>query len=279
MAKESFWQKINRISARPLYLILIAVIIFPFLVPFQIPMSISDYTRDAYLYVESLPPGSIILAPSTIEASCWGECGYSWVITWEHFFRKGLRVVTVHLYKDGPLLAEKVIEILKSRGVKIEYGVNYVNLGFVAGLNSAIAAMVEPPDGMHRVFSTDYFGNPIKTLPLMNEVKSIEQIDLISSYTSGFGEDWVGLAVMPYKKKYIYSCIGVMQSTLVNEYQLGFAVGGLAGLKGGAEYELLMQQPGAAVKSMNAISTTHILTIVFIIIGNIAMIMTRKERR
>lgn len=274
---QSFWDRITDMSPRPIYFILILAIAFPFINPLRIPISIADYTKDAYNFVESLPPGSIVLSPNVIEASCWGECGYSWIATWEHFFKKDLKIVAISLYKDGPLLCERVIDVLKSRGVNVEYGVNYVNLGLVAGFNSAIAAMVEPPDGLHRLVKTDYFGNSINTLPLMSEIKCIEQVDLICSFTSGWGEDWVGLAVIPYGAKYIYSCIGVMQPTLVNQYSLNLCIGGLAGLKGGAEYELMMGNPSTGVKSMDAISTTHALVIIFIVVGNIAMVFTKKK--
>jgi hypothetical protein len=269
--------KINKMGPRPFYYILIVSIVLPFLIPFTLPMSISPWTRDAYNLAESLPEGSIILAPNIIEASCWGECGYGWIATWQHYFEKGFRIVALSLYKDGPLLCERIIDILKARGVKIEYGVNYVNLGFVAGINSAIAAMVEPPDGMDKVFKTDYFGNAVETLPLMKEVHSVLDVAIISHVSSGWGEDWIGLAVIPYGSKYIYNIIGAGTPWLINEYDLKLALGGLGGLKGGAEYELLLNNPSAAVLSMNAISTTHIVIVVIIVLANIAMFLTTKK--
>lgn len=277
MSSEDIWDKINQIDVRIFYYLLVITIIIPFIFPFSIPMTISPWTRDAYLFVDSLEPGSVVLAPNIIEASCWGECGYGWIATWEHYFEKDLKVVAVSLYKDGPLLCERVIDTLESRGVEIEYGVNYVNLGYIAGINSAIAAMVEPPDGMHKVVKTDYFGNSIESLPLMQDVKSVEDVDLISHTSSGWGEDWIGLAVVPYGAKYQYSIIGAGTPWLVNEYDLGLAIGGLGGLKGGAEYELLMDRPSAAVQSMNAISTTHVLIVVLILISNISLIFTRQR--
>jgi len=277
MSGDSLWEKIDRLGPKPFYYILILTIAVTFLVPFTLPISISPWTKDAYEFTEKLPPGSIILAPNVIEASCWGECGYGWIATWQHYFEKGFRVVALSLYKDGPLLDERVIDELKARGVKIEYGVNYVNLGFIAGINSAIAAMVEPPDGMHKVFKTDYFGNPIVDLPLMQEVKNINDVAMISHTTSGWGEDWIGLAVIPYGAKYMYNIFGAGTPWLVNEYNLGLALGGLGGLKGGAEYELLLNRPSSAIISMNAISTTHVLIVLLILFGNLVMIMTRGK--
>lgn len=277
MSEDNIWKRIEQMSPKPLYFLLILIIAGSFLVPMPFPINISEWTQSAYEFTDSLPPGSVILAPNVIEASCWGECGYGWIATWQHYFENDYRVVALSLYKDGPLLCERVIDELESRGVQIEYGVNYVNLGFIAGINSAIAALVEPPDGLHKVVSTDYFGNSIDTLPLMDEVRCIDQVDLIASISSGWGEDWVGLAVIPYGAKYMYSIIGAGTPWLINEYDLGLAVGGLGGLKGGAEYEILLGRPGIAVKSMNAISTTHVLIILAIIIGNVAMYMSRRS--
>jgi len=62
----------------------------------------------------------------------------------------------------------------------------------------------------------------------------------------------------------------------VNEQQQ--LVGLLGGLKGAAEYELLINKPGFATKGMDAQSVAHLIIILFILIGNIGYFATRKQK-
>ena len=52
---------------------------------------------------------------------------------------------------------------------------------------------------------------------------------------------------------------------------------GVLGMKGAAEYEVLIGHPGTATAGMDAQSFSHALIIVFIIVGNLGYIFTRKE--
>jgi hypothetical protein len=51
----------------------------------------------------------------------------------------------------------------------------------------------------------------------------------------------------------------------------------LAGLKGAAEYEYLINHPGTATSGMDAQSIAHLIIIIFIIIGNVSYWRNRKK--
>ena len=59
----------------------------------------------------------------------------------------------------------------------------------------------------------------------------------------------------------------------------GQYVGLLGGMKGAAEYELLVGERGTAVTGMGAQSIVHLLIIAFVILGNIGFFVMRKNRR
>ena len=50
----------------------------------------------------------------------------------------------------------------------------------------------------------------------------------------------------------------------------------MGGMKGAAEYELLVNAPGAAVQGMDAQSLGHIVILVFIILGNLGYFFGTK---
>ena len=53
-------------------------------------------------------------------------------------------------------------------------------------------------------------------------------------------------------------------------------IGILGGLRGGAEYEILINKPGASVAKMDSESISHLYIIALIIIGNIGYFATKK---
>ena len=65
--------------------------------------------------------------------------------------------------------------------------------------------------------------------------------------------------------------------------QSGQLTGLLAGMKGGAEYEVLVQKAGyskaymPAVAAMDSQSLAHVVIMLLVIIGNIAYFVTQKE--
>ena len=61
--------------------------------------------------------------------------------------------------------------------------------------------------------------------------------------------------------------------------QAGQVKGMLQGLRGAAEYELLSGSPGVASAGMDAQSLGHLLIIGFIVVGNVAYIMSKRESR
>ena len=59
----------------------------------------------------------------------------------------------------------------------------------------------------------------------------------------------------------------------------GQFVGLLGGMKGAAEYELLVGKSGKAVKGMGAQSLVHLLIIGLVIVGNIGYFVSRRKKR
>ena len=59
--------------------------------------------------------------------------------------------------------------------------------------------------------------------------------------------------------------------------QSGVYTGLVPGGRGGAEYELLINKPSAGVGAMDAQSTGHLAIILFIVLGNIGFLGSRRS--
>jgi len=57
----------------------------------------------------------------------------------------------------------------------------------------------------------------------------------------------------------------------------GQMVGLLGGLKGAAEYEMLLKKPGMGQKGMDAQSVSHLVIVLMIVWGNVGYFLKRKS--
>jgi len=74
------------------------------------------------------------------------------------------------------------------------------------------------------------------------------------------------------------SCVSVSVPEAMPLVQSGQLFGLVAGMKGAAEYEVLVNKPGSATAGMDAQSFSHALIIVFMILGNIGYLVTRNKK-
>ncbi len=55
--------------------------------------------------------------------------------------------------------------------------------------------------------------------------------------------------------------------------------GFINGLRGSAEYELMIKEPGVGVISMDQVSVTHLYAIILLVLGNIGYLVQRSRGR
>ncbi len=178
--------------------------------------------------------------------------------------------------EQGPLLAEKTITYIDTKGK--EYGDDYVNIGFFAGAEAAMASFASDIPGLVKV---DYYGTPIDQLSVMDGLMDLNDIDLficLWSGTPGWGE-YLRQWYTPYEIPVIGGTLGINGPGAAPYVAAGQLKGLVVGLRGGAEYEKLINKPGEAISGMDAITTSHLLVIAFVIFGNIGYFASRGMRR
>jgi hypothetical protein len=190
----------------------------------------------------------------------------------KHALSKGLRVITIAFSIAGPEMAEMCARE-SGYEANTEYGVDYVNLGFAAGFETAMSAFASDP---HSLVTADFYGTPVSDIPIMNDFHGLDDLKLIA-FTTSTSQDhyirqWTGYDAM------VVGCIQSLYYSVMNVYMgTGQIVGFINGLRGSAEYELLTRELGVGVLTMDQASITHLYAIFLLVIGNIGYYLIRSR--
>ncbi|MEM3166339.1 MAG: hypothetical protein QXM67_04445, partial [Candidatus Methanomethylicia archaeon] len=156
--------------------------------------------------------------------------------------------------------------------------VDWIFLGYVPGGETAMAALGRD---FWSTLPLDYiYKKPVSEYPIMQKLRSAADVTLLVSFETGTpgADEWVRQWYVPYKVPMIVGCIGVMAPTIVPYVSGGQVKGMLPGLRAAAEYELIIGRKGLGVASADALSTSHMVVIIFVIIGNISYIARRRVK-
>lgn len=277
-----FLEKLGKIDRRIIYLILGIIIIIPLVKPLELPVFYSHPVKSLFEFIEKQPEGACILLSMDYDPTVLPECHPMSKAILRHAFARNLKVIGLTLNPAGTGLAlEAMTEIPKEYNKK--YGEDYIFLGFRPNVAATILGFGED---IRKIFPLDYYGNKIDTLPLVKKIKNYDDIALaISISGSSLPLSWVYYARGRYGQEIAAGVTAVMAADFYPYLRTGQFVGLLGGMKGAAEYEKIIYEhgytnkKGLATSGMDAISLSHILIIIFVIIGNISFIATLRRRK
>lgn len=266
--------KLQNIDRRIIYTILLIGLTIPLIWPIGIPLAVSDTTRAVYKIIEDLDPATdVVLLSFDYSPASAPDVHPSAVAIVEHLTKRGIKWVGVSFWPEGPQMSEKIMRDLEARGLK--YGVDFIDLGFMAGAENAIASFAQNS----RVITTDVRGTHIDNLPLMNNIKTMKDFGFvigISAGDPGFNA-FIRQAVDPMGVKFAAAIVTVSVPAAMPFYASGQLRGMLQGLRGAAEYESLTGVAGRGAAMMDAQSIGHLIIVAFIAIGNFAYFFSKKK--
>lgn len=267
-------ERLQSIPKAWIHVILLVVLAGPLLKPIGIPIQISDEVRTSFNAIDSLAPGSIVVFGFDYAPGSAAEMEPQALAILEHLAEKQVKVIGISFQAQGPQMAEKAFA--NTAWAEKEYGVDYINLGYRAGGQAAVAAFASDIPG---TFSTDYSGKPSTSFPIMQGIKTAADIDMIITIAPGQPgpEDYVRQVYGTYRTRIIAGVPAVAITQVAPYVQAGQIEGILGGLPGAAEYELLVEKPGTAVAAMDAQSLAHLLIIILIILRNIPNFFGAKQ--
>ncbi|MCD6326697.1 hypothetical protein J7M28_03975 [bacterium] len=275
-AKSGIVDRLRNIDRRIIFIFVAASVVIPLMFPLGLPLKSSPPSRALFQEIESLQRGSVVLMAFDYDPATEVELGPMSLAILKHCFRKGHKVVGLALWPQGAGLARATFSEAGS-DYNVKYGVDYVNLGFKAGGLVVIDSLGK---SFHESFPKDVDGTPLEDLPLMKNINTYADIDFVMSMSAGDPglPFWIMMAQGRYGKKVGGGCTAV-SAPMLYPYYPNQLVGLLGGMKGAAEYELLVGEKGAATKGMDAQSIAHALIVLFVIIGNIFYFVGKRRAK
>jgi len=272
-----FWAKLEKMDRRWIYLMVAIAVIFPFIVPAELPISITPEAQMVFDAVEDVPDGSNVFVVFDYYPSTVAECEPMARTALRHFFRKNCKVISLsNIPLGGPSMAEAVTRSVAEEFGK-EYGIDFVNLGYKYGY---VAVMTGMGTSIESIFPTDNSGTPLSELPLMNSVTNYKDIAFIFEVADNSTADyWVSIVNAQYGVPMVCGTTAVGAPKYYAFVAARQFLGLLGGMKGAAEYEILIGHKDDAVKGMGAQSLVHLLIIALVILGNVGYFLGRTGRK
>lgn len=283
-----FLQEADR---RLLYGLLLLVVAGPFLLRPHLGVQVSPQTQQMFDAIDSLPPRSFVYFGTDWAAGTRGENLPQTTAVMRHLMKKKLRFAIISLDPQGKQLAQRVAERLQGRYGYRE-GVDWVNWGYqVAGTDTDeqnyIKGFTKDVPGY---FKTDIHGQPLATLPVMQGIRTASDINFIVSITpTNSYRPYIAFLAQSNKIPMGLCPTAVMAPEAFVYLDSRQLVGLVNGVQGAAEYEQLLRERlpedlsdakgiEKASEFLPSLSFAHLLIIVFILLGNVAMILERRQR-
>lgn len=272
----SFAETMLRIDRRVIFLLIGVCTLLPLLYPVGLAIKVSPEVRGVHDYIESLPAGSVFLLSLDFDPASKPELYPQAVALLRHAFKKDLRVIGMTLWVSGTGMADQVITQVAREMGKVN-GRDYVFLGWSPGVGSLIITMGQD---LYKAFPSDYSNRPTKELDVLKGVGNLRDVAYVVSLAAGTAgiETWYVFGKDKYKFELGGGCTGVIAPGLYPLLRSGQINGLIGGLRGAAEYEVLIGQKGRAVAGMDAQSATHFAIIGLVILCNTFYLLIRTSR-
>lgn len=277
----SVLDRLLKIDRRWIYLLIALGVTVPLFLNAREEVPLTPEVQGIYEAIEKLPPGSRVLLACDYDPGTAAEIQPMTVTFLKQALSRRLRVVVVGLWPQGPLQAnqalDEALEDPRVARVGVEYGVNYVNLGYQAGNEVAIQRM---GSDITAVFPRDMHGEPVEKFPIMQGVHDFSSFAYVMNISSGYPGlvEWVQFAGDRF-----HATIGVgvtaVNAPLAYPYFPKQITGILGGMLGAAAYEQISGFAGKGQTYMLSQSAGHIVVILFIVVGNVAFFLARRRAR
>lgn len=268
------------LDRRWIFLFVAVALTIPFFLDLSCKSYVSPEVKSLFAAVEALRPNSKVIVSFDYDPAASPELNPMADAFLKYAFHHRFKVICIGLWPQGPLEVSRSFDrVFADPGIialNLQYGVDYVNLGFQSGNEFAIQGMGA---SIQNVFPNDVRGTPTGEIPIMKDVRDFSNVDFVFNLSAGYPGtvEWVQVGVDRYRVK-LGAGNTAVQAPLVYPYLgSGQLLGLLGGMKGGAEFEGLTGYTGKATKFMVSQTFAHLVVILFIVVGNVAYFATRRR--
>ena len=272
MLKETL-QKFFKIDRRWIFLLLAVTLFVPIMKPIGLPnKSLSEATTRVYNNVEKLPPGSFVLLSLDYDPSTRPELHPMAMALVRHAFSKNLRVgVVTYIAGSTGLIEELFAKVSKEYNKKD--GTDYVILPYQPNI---LAVLTQMSSDLYGIYSKDRNNTPIAGMPVLNGVKNYKDMSLVVCVTgTAILDYWVAYVGDKYSVPVAGGVTAISQPGYGPYLQTNQLKGLIGGMKGAAEYESLIKQPGKGTSGIDALNLAHLLVLALILTSNIILLFVK----
>jgi len=321
-----FFEQLQQLDRRWIYLILAIAIIIPLIIPYNSETYTTRYTENLYSMIDSfsaqdvqgqrvsvekfLDKDKAVLLNFTHDASTMPELYPMDIALLRHCFERQIKVFTLTFSPTAAPIIDMAINTVKEEFPDVQSGRDYVNFGYKV-YSLELPIILGMGEDIAEAIDIDAEGRKISSLEIMRNIKNYNNMNLVVELSgSTAGTIWIAYARSRFGVNVAAGVTAVMAADEYPYLQTGQLIGLLAGLKGAAEYEKLVDVFAKEKKEfskdflknkeqininiadssipykfkqarigMNAQSIAHILIIVFILIGNIGYFVQKYEQR
>jgi hypothetical protein len=277
-------QRVGGIDKRWVFVLVAVGAIIPIITPLWLPITTTPAVEALYDRIESLDPGDVIMLSFDYGPSSAPELDPMANAILRHCFTRELKVLIVALFPLGGDNQAKLALQTVVPEFDIVEGEDYVYLGYKDGGLAVLRGMSED---ISSVFPTDSRGIAYSEIPMLQTVRNYDDTEISVSLATGIIGEWWAINVnAQYGQPVAVGATAVSAPKYYAYLNAGQMLALLGGLKGAAEYEVLLgtmypdlkSRSLVAVKGMDVQSIVHLIIIGFIILGNLVYIFSRGER-
>jgi hypothetical protein len=272
----NIFEKLQHIDVRIMYILLALVIAAPLIWGIDMPIVVNPAVKSAYKTLEKMPKDKLAVIVIYWGSGTTAENRPQTEALMRHFMMLGKRFAVIAFDPQGSQFSYDSAKAI-SKELHKTYGKDWVHWGYRPPAN-LVPMLQSFPHDVIKTVGTDINGTPLKKIPAMAGVKDIKDIGLIVDTTSvGELDVWIAYIHGPYRTPIVYAPTAVIAPDAFNSLDAGQITGLLPGLQGAAAYEHLLGRKGFATRAAGALSTSHLLIIGVIILGNIGYISSRRR--
>jgi hypothetical protein len=276
--QASILSRLGRMDRRFIYVIILIAVSIPLLRPMGLPLSLSSETKLFYDYVNSLGPGAPVVLAFDLQPGALPELYPQMLAILQHLKVRQTRIICVAFMAEGAMIAQNALsDAFGSTSTNPNYGKTFVNLGYIAGAETGIAAFAKNVKG---AAPQDYYGKPTAGMEVLSGVDTAKDFSLVIEFAYGTPgiPEMMRQMQSPYGVKIAAAATALIATQVMPYLKTGQVVGMLTGLRGAAEYENLIGKPGSAVAGMDAQSVSHVVIIIAIFLGNIGYYYEKRRK-
>jgi hypothetical protein len=179
-----FFRDLDR---RWIFLLMLLAVAIPILFELSFPEEATGLAQNVFEEIEKLEEGAPVLLAFDFDPGSEGELAPMATAFTLHCCLKKTKMVYSALWPVGPQMIDDAINrVIKTDFPRLEYGVDYVNLGYKPGYEGVIKVIVTD---LRELYTTDDKGTNIDQIPMMEGIHSVQDFDLVINVSAVSGQD------------------------------------------------------------------------------------------